>query len=135
MKYLPSISVIVVALFCFTLTGCMTQTGVKQSEQFIETTYKILEASSIVYSNAMESASVLYREGKINEFQKHDILAIGTKFWSAYHAATDALIVYRKVQDAEGMAKINVALTEVSKVSGELLGYVNTFLNKEEVPK
>ncbi len=123
------IGVFILFILLIFLTACAASSGSK-TEDFITTTYKILESSALIYSNAMSMSAILLTEGTINQHHKEDILRIGNKFWAAYQACTDALIAYRKISSAEHADKINIALSEVSKFVGELSEYIRPYIAK-----
>lgn len=94
-------------LICsITFVGC---------NNFLKTSYDTVYMASVTYETSRSILGDLYKEGKINEEQKTQIVEIATKYYHAIMLAKKALIAYKKVEDSgsqEGMDKARVVIIE-----------------------
>jgi hypothetical protein len=105
--------------------GCVSLTT--QEDKFAKYSYNTLAAAGETYDALMKSAARLYKEGKINDEQKAEILDIATTYWVAYQTATDSLIAYYQLKE-EMLINPDIKETELEKY----LSLLTTAMNEVE---
>lgn len=89
-----------------------TSTGADISSEIVTDSYKVLKTTGVTYDAAMKAMGDLYRQRLISEGTKAKTIEIGTQFWSAYHSAVDALLIYQTTRLADDQSKANAAIGE-----------------------
>ena len=97
-----------VAYICLFMVGCAS---------FQRNTYRTLSVAKETYDVSMKSAADLYKQGRINDQQKTDIIRVGNEYRAAYFVAVDALVAYAATEAASDKEKLQTAMTEFAKVS------------------
>lgn len=89
-----------------------TSTAASTSSEIVTDSYKVLKTTGVTYDAAMKAMGDLYRQRLISEGTKAKTIEIGTQFWSAYHSAVDALLIYQTTRLADDQSKANAAIGE-----------------------
>jgi hypothetical protein len=84
---------------------------------FQRNTYRTLSIAKETYDVSMKSAADLYKQGKINDRQKTEIIRVGNEYRAAYFVAVDALVAYAATDASDDKEKLQTAMTEFAKVS------------------
>ncbi len=84
-----TLSIICLIVFVLSLTSC-------KKENVVSTCYKVLRTSRDLYTMTMQSAAYLYKQGKINDKQKKEIIYYGNIFYDDYLAAVNTLEDYKQ---------------------------------------
>ena len=126
-KLKPSWAVIMGLVFyvsiSFLVQSCATQ-GFKTNA------YKTLAASAAIYESGYPAFLELHQKGLISDPQKTTGKELAIKYWAAYHAATDALIAYDAVENAENKDRVRLALDEAARCLSNLSAYIQPFLRR-----
>ena len=91
---------------------------------FKQNTYTTLYSAGVTYDTAMSVAGDLYKQGKVTDAQKAEIIKYANPFYSAYHGAVDAFEVWNKVQTVESKDKMVTAMLEMMKKAASLKDYL-----------
>lgn len=118
------------ALFVFLLAAIVLLAGCAQS--LTGKAYQGLHAAAITYDEAMQAAGDAYRAGLISEKKKAAILDVANKYRTAHLAAVSALEAYKATGDATAEMRLDVALEQFERFSGELLELVTPYLTNKE---
>lgn len=95
---------------------------------FTKNAYRTLSVAGSTYDVGMRSAADLYQQGKITDGQKTEVVDVATQYRNAYIVAVDALVAYEKTDTAEDKDRVEAALTEFSKVSGQLISLLQKYI-------
>lgn len=66
----------------------------KDKGTYIQTVYKTMVTSAVVYDTTMKTIADLYSQGKVSESFKEDSIRYGTAYWQGYHKLQEALEKY-----------------------------------------
>lgn len=103
------------------LLGCATQQ---------KNAYKILVVSHTTYDTVMKTAGDLYKQNKINDDQKDQIILIAESYKEAHNTAVTQLLVFKssgKMSDEESYLR---AVSSASLLLSDLINLVNSFGGK-----
>jgi len=84
-----TLSIICLAFFVLSLTSC-------KKDDIVNTCYKVLRTSRDLYTMTMQSAADLYKQGKLSDKQKQEIIYYGNIFYGEYLVAVNTLEEYKK---------------------------------------
>lgn len=85
--------------------------------------YKTLAVSKTTYDTILSVAGTLYKEGKITETQKNEIITIGNKYKTAHNLAVTALLKYH---DTKQLADQQDFIQKLGIASAALADFINT---------
>lgn len=104
-KYRSSVIQVLVAVVLFAaIVSCAT---------FKQNAYSTLYTAGVAYDTALTVAGDLYKQGKVTEAQKVEIIKYANPFYASYHAAVDAFEVWNKTQTTTDQSKLVTALKEI----------------------
>jgi len=104
-------SIVTVCIIGLFMAGCAS---------FTKNTYRALSVAKETREVGLSSMGDLYRQGKITEEQKDEIIKVGNEYRDAYLIAVDALVAYVTTEKAEDKTKLQTAMREFSTVSIKL---------------
>jgi len=129
MNYLNKkcIAVIILSLFVISCAG--------HKVTFKEAAYKTLSAAATSYEQTMSALGDYYRQGKISEKEKAEIIEAANAYWSSYHSAVLAFEVYERFNTMGGeqdkvkaRQELDSALKDLNNALFELLKISNKYL-------
>lgn len=105
----------------FILAACETAT--------IQTrTYKTLSISQTTYDTLLSAAGDLYKQGKIDEVQKEEIVQIGKIYKQFHNAAVGALLKFNESGKLEDQESYLYNLSMASNTLAQLITYVRPLI-------
>jgi hypothetical protein len=110
----------VIFLVLFTLS-CAT---------FTTTSYRTLAISNQTYDTTLTAMGALYKEGKITEEQKNEIIDLGRQYKKAHNDAVDIVVAY---EEAGGVGDKDAVSAAVLKASGALADLISAYRKAKEV--
>lgn len=110
-----------VLLLIVALAACASVT-------FTRDAYRALAAAGSTYDMAMKSAGSLYKEGKIHDQQKAQIISVAGKYRLAYFTAIDALAAYEKNRTGTTKTNAEMAILSYQDALADLVKLINEFL-------
>lgn len=120
-------NLVILLILVFSLTYCGSLP--KTKKDYVNASYRALAVSGNSYDLAMSSIAKLYKEGHIGSKEKESALNMATYYYTAYHAAVEALQAYA-AGDMEDQGYLQIKLMAVGRSLGNLLGYLNPILKK-----
>lgn len=84
-------------------------------DNFLKISYDTVYMASVTYETSRSILGDLYKEGRINEEQKTQIVEVATKYYHAIMLAKKALIAYKKIEESknpETLDKARIAVVE-----------------------
>jgi hypothetical protein len=95
---------------------------------FTKDAYQSLSVSFQAYDATMRSVSDLYREGRVSEAQKRDVIAYGNLYVAAHNNAVQSLANYERTGAAEDKEAYLDCIADLSKRLSQLINYAQPIL-------
>ena len=92
---------------------------------FDQNAYKTLNTAKVTYTQTMSALGDLYKQGKITEAQKNNIIAVANVYYLAYNAAEKSYEVYHSNQTVANQDQLIALITDAAAKLGELLPLIN----------
>jgi hypothetical protein len=109
----------VVAIVALVLVGCAT---------FERDTYRTLATAAATYENGMSALADLDKQGKLPAAERAQIKTAAIAFWSAYHAAADALAAWVRTKDKATEERVVLLVGQMTGALAQLLGNLAPFI-------
>jgi len=110
---------LIVMIMLLLVLGCAT---------FSRDSYRVLTVSYQSYDATLSTLGSLYKEGKISEEQKADVVLLAEAYKIAHNEAVDVLAKYEESGRQGNKDAVTSAISNTSAALARLIAYVRPFL-------
>ena len=112
-------------LFFLSLIGCA------YNASLVNTTHDMLTLSKESYDTTGAIVKDLYKQGRIDEGKKQQILNIARPYSTAHNELVESLAVYEETKDASEVERIEALVNRISGALGSALKEIQRIIGGE----
>ena len=109
-------------VFVVGLVGCA------YNPSLVRSTHDMLQVSKVSYETAMKTAAGLHKEGRIDNEQKAEIIAVARAYMTAHNEAVETLAVYEETKNKVELDRLELMIVRASEALSEILKLVEKYL-------